>query len=360
LLGGGDGNLNLDYRYYTGRNNGDYFRPAAPGATLADLHASQQALLGLSAFETVYDIETVAIPDLILADIYRDGRIAIPVEGIVFGTLPSLPMQFDNLRLGQQEMLRHCSAMGNRFAILDAPRGAAIGAGTALIDQWPETFGLSTQTNNAALYFPWVRENPEDFEGRDIFIPPCGHVAGIYDFAVRQRGLGKAPANEALRGVAQLDLTVNDAIQDILNPRGVNCLRVFPNRGPVIWGARTLSRDPLWRYVSVRRLYLYIVRQIQTSMQAIVFEPNNPYLRDRIVSTLTLFFRGLFQSGALAGTRPEQAFFIKCDDETNPPGTSDQGEIITSVGFAPASPSEFIVVTVTRTTESVSVQEQTA
>jgi hypothetical protein len=170
--------------------------------------------------------------------------------------------------------------------------------------------------------------------------------------------VGKAPANELLQGVIAFEFSISDAEQSVLNPRGVNCLRVFPGRGPRIWGARTLSADPQWLYVNIRRVFLAIVKQIGLNLQDTVFEPADAQLREKIADNLTLFLRDLFQTGALAGATPQEAFFVKCDDETNPPEAADLGQVIAQVGFAPAYPSEFVLITVRRSADTIAVREQ--
>jgi hypothetical protein len=258
------------------------------------------------------------------------------------------------MREGQRDMLTHCEKMGDRFALLDSPRGAEIARGTNRIEEWSANFQLLSGSKNGALYYPWIRHRAADFGGRNLFIPPSGHVAGVYARSERERGVGKAPANEILQGVIEFEYCLNDADQANLNPVSVNCLRALPGRGLRVWGARTLSLDPLWRYVNVRRLALAIIKQILINLQWTVFEPNDSRLYSKITATLRLFLNELFQSGALAGAKAEEAFYVKCDQETNPPEVVDRGEVITEIGFAPARPAEFIIVTIKRTAESVS------
>ena len=356
---GGEGPHPLDVRYYTGYENGAYFRPRPPGATAEQLKEIDDTLFGLSAFETVSAIGLIAIPDLIIPDLYASiPETQIPTTGIIFAPVPVNSLTLNNLKTGQRDMLSHCEKMGDRFAILDAPRGAETGKGTNRLEDWPNNFLLPSR-KHGALYYPWIRERNMDFGGRDLFIPPSGHLAGIYARTERERGVGKAPANEIVQGVVELEFPVSDTEQNVLNPKSVNCLRVFPGRGLRVWGARTLSQDALWRYVNVRRVYLVIVKNILVKLQWTVFEPNDQGLRDKIVATLTLFFRDLLQSATLAGTKPEEAFFVQCDEETNPPEVVDRGEVITRIGFAPAQPAEFILVTIRRTAASLSISEQT-
>lgn len=360
--GGGDDPAKLDARYFTGDSGGAYFRPQPAGATTEELEEIKEKLFGLAAYEAVDEIGSVAIPDLILPDFYQlIPPTQISESGIIFSRLPVAgltPDKLPNLKTGQGGLLSHCQKMGDRFAILDSPRGAETGRGANRIEEWPDNFRLAPYSKYGALYYPWLREKAADFSGRDLFVPPSGHVAGIYARVENREGVGRAPANEPLDGVVEFEFCLNDAAQSILNPKGVNCLRSFPGRGLLVWGARTLSPDPLWRYVNVRRLALAIIKQILVNLRWTVFEPNDATLWRKIVATLTTYMRDLFRQGALAGAKPEQAFFVKCDEETNPPEIVDAGQAVTEIGFAPARPAEFIYVTIVRTTEAVSVRER--
>jgi phage tail sheath protein FI len=346
-------------KYFTGYENGGYFRPPhPPGANPEEITLHQEKLFGLAAYEAVEEIGLVVAPDLIIPDFYAAAPInQIPEQGIIFASIPEERQTFESLKAGQIDLLSHCQKMGERFAILDSPRGAEIGKGDNRIEEWPSNFQLFPSSRYGALYYPWIRQKAADFDGRELFIPPSGHAAGIYSRTEQRRGVGKAPANEILYGAVELEFCLNDAAQAILNPRGVNCLRMLPGRGPVVWGSRTLSLDPMSMYVNVRRVALAVIKNILVNMRGVVFEPNDVKLWNNIVSSLRLFFLDLFQSGALAGTRPEEAFFVKCDEETNPPETVDQGMVITQVGFAPARPAEFILVTIKRSADSLSVRE---
>jgi phage tail sheath protein FI len=169
-------------------------------------------------------------------------------------------------------------------------------------------------------------------------------VAGIFARSDTRVGVFKAPANEEIFGVLDLETSIDNSIQDQLNPEGVNCLRVFPGRGIRVWGARTLSRDPNWRYVSVRRLFLTLRRWIDLNMAWATFEPNALPLWVRIQRELTTYLTTLLRAGALQGTTPAQAFYVKCDAETNPPDLREAGQVVIEIGLAPLAPAEFIVV----------------
>lgn len=354
LIGGSAGTRRLDVRYFTGYENLQYFRPIPAAADDLTRKRLQAQLFGLAAFEAIDEIGSVAIPDLVIPDFYRTtiGDIEED-ERIIFTEISPALLTFDNLLTGQRDLLMHCEKMGDRFAILDSPRGSQTKGEHNPIEQWPENFRLQPYAKFGAFYYPWIRERAEDFAGRELLIPPCGHIAGIYARSEREFGVAKAPANEELSGVVDFEFNIGNAEQDILNPRGVNCLRSFPGSGLRVWGARTLSADSQWRYVNIRRFYLAIVKQILVKLQWTVFEPNDSRLWAKIVATLTQFFRSLLQQGALAGNNPEEAFFVKCDAETNPPEVVDRGQVITRIGFAPVRPAEFILLTITRTAESL-------
>ena len=238
----------------------------------------------------------------------------------------------------QQRVVDHCDEMGDRFAILDSrpemPRDGAW-------EQWSCLGG-----RNAALYYPWVKVH--GFNGELETVPPCGHVAGVYSRSDRGTGVHKAPANEALEGVVDLDRRLTSRDQDWLNPKGINCLRSFPGRGIRVWGARTLSGQPDWMYVNVRRLFLTAARWIDWNLLEMSFEPNDARLWSRIERKLGEYFTEQYRLGALKGTRVEDAFYVKCDGETNPAETRALGQVVTEIGLAPATPFEFVVVRLIR------------
>lgn len=244
----------------------------------------------------------------------------------------------------QRAVLAHCAEHANRFAVLDAFGGGLIGPTADVADELngQRTALLTGQPEpvNGALYYPWIRVKNES----DRFVPPCGHVAGIYARTDGKAGVHKAPANEEVRGVIDLETPVDNGLQDRLNPQGINCLRAFPGRGIRVWGARTLGRDPDWRYVNVRRLVLTLVRWIDANMAWASFEPNTPRLWIRIQRELGVHLEKLWKAGALKGAAPDQAFYVKCDAETNPPEERNTGRTVTEIGLAPASPAEFIIV----------------
>lgn len=270
----------------------------------------------------------------------RDGlnlglETLIPLDDIDLLCIPDVMLYPAEAASLQQVVLEHCDGAGDRFAILDSLPDATLDA--ALVQR-----GRLSGTNGA-LYYPWVRVLDERGETGD-FIPPCGHVAGVYARSDRRVGVHKAPANEVLEGVLDLQVNLSDAQQGFLNPEGVNCLRAFPGRGIRVWGARTLSGDPNWTYVNVRRLFITAGRWIERNLTGMVFEPNDLKLWTRITRELTAYFTDLFRRGALKGGTPQEAFYVKCDAETNPAEVQDAGMVVTEIGLAPAVPGEFIVV----------------
>lgn len=246
----------------------------------------------------------------------------------------------------QRQILEHCDQAGERFAILDSPPGAD---GAATLAHRRQLAG-----HNGALYFPWI-DTGERVDGQPRYMPPCGHVAGVYALNDQRVGVHKAPANDELAGVLDLEFNLNNAQQGELNPHGVNCLRAFPGRGIRVWGARSLSDEPAWTYVSVRRLFLTAGRWIERSLAGTTFEPHDLRLWVRVERELSDYFNQLFRRGALKGGTAEQAFYVKCDDETNPPEVQEAGMVITEIGLAPATPNEFVVVRLVHGAGGVSI-----
>jgi uncharacterized protein len=247
----------------------------------------------------------------------------------------------------QQLVVRHCEDVGDRFAILDSLRGDS---SEGVSDQWSSIDG-----HNGAIYYPWVRMAA--FEaGKTMLVPPCGHVAGVYSRTDASRGVHKAPANEVLEGVVDLERHLTNAEQGKLNPKSVNCIRSFPGRGIRVWGARTLSGHPEWAYVNVRRVFLTAVRWMKWQMTDVAFEPNDAKLWARIERELTTYFIEQYRSGALKGRTPEEAFYVKCDAETNPPEMRDANRVVTEIGLAPTTPFEFVVVRLIHGATGVSIE----
>ncbi|MCP4368471.1 MAG: phage tail sheath family protein [Deltaproteobacteria bacterium] len=338
---GSDGEQILSYRDFAGVENLDFsFNQDA-----------REKLFGLATFVIVEDISIVAIPDLVLAE---------DEQGV----------QGEGTRLGQRAMLNHCAKMGNRFAILDPLISQTIDQ----IKGWPDNFNLLPDSKNGALYYPWLKAQPisetldvleisastRNGEGGLRVIPPSGHIAGIYSHSDSTRGVHKAPANEIIKGIVDLEKIVTDTDQAVLNPVGVNCIRSFAGRGIRIWGARTLSHEPMWHYVNIRRVCLTIKGYIIQNLLWAVFEPNNSGLWARIETSLTSFFESLVLDGVLSGLSPEDLFSVQCDEETNPPEVIEAGQVIAQVSFLAMAPAEYIILTIKRTNQTVTVEETPA
>jgi phage tail sheath protein FI len=240
----------------------------------------------------------------------------------------------------QTSLISHCEQYTNRMALLDAPPGM----GPQQIKEWRSETAMYDSAF-AAFYYPWVKvENPVGTAtDREILIPPSGHVAGMWARTDATRGVWKAPANDTLRGVLDIERTVTQNEQSLLNPIGINCIRPFGVRGIRVWGARTLTSDTDWQYINVRRLFNMVEKTILDGTQWAVFEPNDVPLWEGVKRTLNAFLRGLWTDGALAGSTPDQAFYVKCDADTNPPESIDAGKLIVEVGLAPVKPAEFVI-----------------
>ncbi|MFO0622142.1 MAG: phage tail sheath family protein [Polyangia bacterium] len=290
------GKVDNDARYI-GKDNG-------PGART-----------GLKCFEEIDEISLVAAPGVISAAV-------------------------------QDALLTHCENRKDRFAILDSPETVQGG-----VDKLPRP----RDSKYGAYYFPWIQVY--DPERGNVYIPPSGHVAGVYARTDNERGVHKAPANEIVRGALGLRYQVSRGEQDILNPRGINCIRLMQGNGIRIWGARTLSSDPSWRYINVRRLFIMVETSIERATQWVVFEPNDFRLWKRVVRTIASFLTLVWRQGALMGETPEKAFFVKCDEETNPPEVIDVGQLIVEVGLAPVKPAEFVIFRIGQMPAGGGVQE---
>ena len=274
---------------------------------------------GFSGLEAVDEVTMIAVPDLMAA--YEQG--AIDREAVI---------------TVQRAMIDHCELMGDRMAILDTPADLSPQG----VKRWR---GEETNVDSkfATLYWPWVKTF-DPASGTNRFVPPSGHMAGVWARSDDERGVHKAPANEVVRGVISLQTQITKAEQELLNPVGVNCIRAFPGgRGVRVWGARTLSSDPEWRYLNVRRLFNYLEESILLGTQWSVFEPNDHLLWARIRRTISAFLVNEWRKGALFGVTPDEAFFVKCDAETNSAESIDAGQVICRVGVAPVKPAEFVV-----------------
>jgi uncharacterized protein len=234
-----------------------------------------------------------------------------------------------------KSVIAHCEYMRFRFAVVDSDKGQS---STTALDPRSNV----QDTSYGAFYYPWIiAADPRT--GARKMIPPGGHVLGVYARSDVERGVFKAPANEIARGALAIEYDINDRIQDDLNPKGVNVVRSFPGRGIRVWGARTMSSNALWKYVSVRRLFIFLERSIYEGTQWVVFEPNDDRLWARVIDTIRLFLRGQWRLGALFGRTEQEAFFITCDRTTMSQDDILNGRLICEIGIAPVRPAEFVI-----------------
>ncbi|WP_030197597.1 phage tail sheath subtilisin-like domain-containing protein [Streptomyces sp. NRRL S-87] len=294
--------------------------PATPtGLAPADYVGSADDRTGFGGLEAIDEITMLAVPDLMSA--YQQGA-----------------LDADGVKAVQLAMIAHCELMGNRVAIIDPLPDLT----PQRVKEWRMT-GAGYDSKYAALYYPWIKVADPAVPNQMKYVPPSGAMAGIWARNDESRGVHKAPANEVVRGAVDLAVHLTKNEQDLLNPIGVNCLRSFPGRGIRVWGARTLSSDPAWRYLNVRRLFNYIEDSILIGTQWVVFEPNDDALWARIRRTISAFLVNEWRRGALFGLTPDEAFYVKCDRETNPAEGIDAGQVVCEIGIAPVKPAEFVI-----------------
>jgi phage tail sheath protein FI len=271
---------------------------------------------GIGGLAAIDEITMIAIPDIWAIAENGNGKLVKEV---------------------QEKLIAHCENAGDRMAILDAPNGMLP---QEVLDWRLQDAGYDSKY--AALYWPWIDvTNP--LTNKPLTIPPSGHVAGVWCRTDTARGVHKAPANEVALGANSVAFQITHAEQGSLNKAGVNCIRAFPGRGIRIWGARTLSSDPEWRYINVRRLFNYVSESIMQGTQWSVFEPNDQKLWIQLRIAAASFLTRTWREGALFGSSPEQAFFVKCDEETNPPEVIEAGQVVCEIGIAPVRPAEFVI-----------------
>jgi phage tail sheath protein FI len=279
------------------------------------------------------------------------GLMAIDAQMICVPDLVTL-LNGDDVQFRDQQgkLIAHCESAGDRMAILDPPPDLLP---QEMLDWRTDTAGYDSKY--ATLYYPWA-EVIDPLTSKPLRIPPCGHVAGVWARTDANRGVHKAPANEVLMGVNALAFQMTQAEQGPLNRAGVNCIRSFPARGIRVWGARTLSSDAEWRYLNVRRLFNYIARTLNEGMQWAVFEPNDAKLWMQLRIAASNFLTRTWREGALFGATPQEAFYVKCDEETNPPDVRDAGQVVTEIGIAPVKPAEFVIFRLTQYTAGDSAE----
>ena len=294
LAGGSDGSvLNVTADAYLGKDDG-------PGKRT-----------GLQAFQENSNVSIMAIPGV---------------------TTPEV----------QSSLIGFCEGKKSCFAILDIPMELKKTNDVANFrDMYDSTY--------AAMYHPWLQMYDAGAK-RPAYFPPSGAMAGIFARSDNERGVHKAPANEVVRGCTGLSCNYNNGEQDILNPMGVNLIRAFPGRGIRVWGARTISSNGLWKYLNVRRLFIYVEESIKANTNWVVFEPNSETLWGRVTRTIETFLATCWRDGALAGSSPDQAFFVECGPTTMTQDDIDNGRLICQIGIAPVKPAEFVIFRITQKT----------
>ncbi|MCZ7382197.1 MAG: phage tail sheath subtilisin-like domain-containing protein, partial [Candidatus Methanoperedens sp.] len=308
-----------------GGNNG------TASITAVDYEGDAMAMNGLHAFDMVDDINIVLMPDSV--KIGAGARDAI-IKGYSY-----------------------CQNRKDCFFIADPPFGQS----PTTVKNYKEAQGDWSGQNAfnssfAALYYPWVyMSDPLSQSGGKIAVPPSGAIAGTYAHTDSVRGVHKAPAGISdgyLDSVSGIERIITKSEHDTLNPTGIDVIRSFPSSGIVVWGARTLSADAEWKYINIRRLFLFLEESIDKGTQWVVFEPNSPALWGSVIRNITAFLLRVWRDGALFGSTPEEAFYVKVDAENNPPEVRDAGQLIVEVGVAPVKPAEFVIIRIQQKTLS--------
>ncbi|MDB9526514.1 phage tail sheath C-terminal domain-containing protein [Oscillatoria sp. CS-180] len=312
-----------------------------------EMYGSTKRRSGVQGLFEVDEVAMVACPDLML--VYQRGLLSLQqVHGVM------------------EMMITNCETAAPgpayRMAVIDPPPVKPRKSDLPVlpeqqkpqdIEAWRmDSFGRFSQF--AALYYPWLQVPDPRSAGKPIAVPPCGHMMGLWCRTDESRGIHKAPANEIPRGVVGLAYDTNFREQEFLNPKGINCVRKFRNRGTLVWGARTLAQldDTDWRYVSVRRLMCYIAKSIEEGTQWAVFEPNDEDLWARVTRTVKNFLERIWRQGALFGSTPEEAFYVKCDAELNTPETMKLGQLFVEIGVCPVRPAEFVIFRISQWDQS--------
>lgn len=305
-----------------------------------EMQGSRDKGAGIEGLFEIDEVSMVACPDLMLA--YQKNWLSL-----------------EQVHLLMERMLSLCEnafpGPAYRMAVLDAPPVKVGRKGDRAVrpeeykpqdvEKWLKTFNRRSMFG--ALYYPWIKVADPANGGKPLFVPPCGHMMGLWCRTDQSRGIFKAPANDTPRGVTGLAYDTNTREQELLNPKGINCIRNFDtfDRGYKVWGARTLVEPDniQWRYISVRRLCSYIEKSIERGTQWVVFEPNDSDLWARVTRTVTGFLTGLWRDGALFGASPSEAFYVKCDGDNNTHETMMKGRLHIDVGVSPVRPAEFVI-----------------
>jgi phage tail sheath protein FI len=331
---------------------------------------------GLGSLERISQVAIVCMPDIHILPAIPPAKPDLPppppsdpclpcggaVTPVPIPPLPEVetPPRFSeaDIQTMQRALIEHCELRGDRVAILDAPvHQFGSPYSTPEILDWRSRF--DSERGFAALYYPWVKVlDPLKLGSPVRAVPPCGHIAGLYARTDLEIGVHKAPANGEAQWAEDVTVGIGDELQGVLNPEGVNCLRAFPGRGILVYGARTISSDGAWRYVSIRRLLIMIEKAVDLSTQWAVFEPHDLVLRQKLTQSISSFLESIWRRGMLAGATKDEAFYVKCDATNNPQGSVDAGRIITEIGVAPAAPAEFVVIRIGQTREELETVER--
>lgn len=301
----------------SGGHDGDLAQPDDLAGKDASLDDATVKATGLAALGEIDDIAIVALPD---AGTYDDTTLCQAAAGV---------------------LIDHAETLRYRIAVVDAPQGSSMTDVRSFRGQF--------DTKYAALYHPWIEildplQRPaQGAPPQRLLLPPSGFVTGIYARSDIQRGVFKAPANEVVQGLTKFEANINKGRQDVLNPEGINALRFFEGRGHRVWGARTMSSDPEWKYVNVRRLFVFLEHSIDKATQWAVFEPNNQTLWANIRQMVEDFLLVQWMNGALIGSKPQEAYFVRCDRTTMTQNDLDNGRLICLIGVAPTYPAEFVI-----------------
>jgi phage tail sheath protein FI len=328
LSGGTDGVKTLKLEHFTGD----------PASTRP---------LGMDALARIDGISFVAAPDLMFA---ADPSAALEFSG--FGPA--------TVRDAQIKLLTSCKQRRDRMLLIDLPcvrlPDALDAVGTS-----PALGSPLTRTSYGAVYYPWIIvDDPLQLTGSVRTIPPSGHVAGIFARADRLRGVHKPPANEVLEGVWDLYEQIDDAAHADLNDASINAIRALPGRGVLVLGARTLDTDLRWRYINIRRLFAMIEESLEEQLQWLTFEPNSPRLWKEIDRAVRGFLERLFRAGMLDGNSSDDAYYVRCDETTNPESDTDAGRVICQIGLQPPWPAEFVIVRIGVTRSGIEIEEKGA
>src|SRR5882672_401157 len=300
-----------------GGHDGDLAMPDDLDGKESSLDDATVKATGLAALGEIDDIAIVALPD--------------------GGTYPAA----ETCKQAASRLVTHAELLRYRIAVVDAPQQSSM----TEVRQFRGFF----DSKYAALYHPWIeildplQRAAQGAPPPRLMLPPSGFVTGIYARSDIERGVFKAPANEVVRGLTKFEANINKGRQDVLNPEGINALRFFPGRGNRVWGARTMSSDPEWKYVNVRRLFIFLEHSIDKATQWAVFEPNNQALWWNIRQMVEDFLLVQWKSGALLGSKPEEAYFVRCDRTTMTQNDLDNGRLICLIGIAPTKPAEYVI-----------------